>query len=166
MVFAPAPLSIFHSFISTAWEKHLMTGALPSTTRTMIVAIVPLAVSLIGCGRPGAGMYAVSGTVTWQGQPVPKGDIVFIPIDGAVAPDAAKIIDGKYRLMAKAGKKRVEIHAAHREGRIDPAMGEPPARPYIPSRFNSKSVLTAEIRPDGSNVFDFNLTDNEGKRPQ
>ena len=143
-----------------------MTGTLHWTTRTMIAVIVPLAVSLIGCGRPGPAMYAVSGTVTWQGEPVPKGDIVFIPIDGAVAPDAAKIIDGKYRLKAKAGKKRVEIHASRRDGRIDPVMGESPARPYIPTRFNAKSTLTAEVLPNDKNVFTFNLTDNGGKRPE
>ena len=132
----------------------------------MMAAIVPLAVSLIGCGRPGPAMYAVSGTVTWQGQPVPKGDIVFMPIDGAVAPDAAKIIDGKYRLMAKAGKKRVEIHASRREGPVNPAMGESPAKPYIPTRFNAKSTLTAEVLPNDKNVFAFDLTDSSGKRPK
>jgi hypothetical protein len=132
----------------------------------MIAAVVPLAVALAGCGGHGVETYAVSGTVTWQGQPVPNGDIIFAPLDGAVVPDAAKIINGKYRLQAKAGKNRVEIHAAHREGRINPVMGESRAKPYIPAQFNAKSVLTAEVLPDGKNVFAFDLTENEGKRPQ
>ena len=57
------------------------------------------------------------------------------------APDAAKIIDGKYALKTTAGKKRVEIHASRRaDGPPDPMMGELPATPYIPARFNAKSI--------------------------
>ena len=54
---------------------------------------------LLGCGD-NSGNYEVSGTVTWDGQPIPKGFISFIPDKdkGNSGPGGgAEIVDGKYR---------------------------------------------------------------------
>jgi hypothetical protein len=34
-----------------------------------------------GCGQEGISRYEISGTVTFQGQPVPEGNIAFEPVD-------------------------------------------------------------------------------------
>ena len=53
----------------------------------------------IGCDKGGPARYDVSGTVTYQGQPVPIGSIVFEPDStkgNSGASGSAQIKDGKY----------------------------------------------------------------------
>jgi hypothetical protein len=114
---------------------------------------------LTGCGRGGTPTYEVSGTVTWNGKSLPEGDIVFYPVDGAVAPDAGKVVDGRFHFRARAGRKRVEIRASREEGPIDPVMKSVPRRSYIPRRYNDRSALTADVTPGGDNRYVFELTD-------
>ncbi len=66
---------------------------------------------LTGCGASGPETYSVSGRVTFNAEPLPEGRIIFSPSDGSVAPDAGKIVEGRFEFQAKPGKKRVEIHA-------------------------------------------------------
>src|SRR5262245_61214826 len=85
-------------------------------------ALLPLA---FGCGTEPKS-YRVKGTVTYNEQPVPEGDIHFLSVDGRWGAEAGKIKDGRYELMAKAGIKRVEITASRaRPGGARGAGGEP-----------------------------------------
>jgi hypothetical protein len=111
---------------------------------------------LAGCGKPASNTLTVTGAVTFDGQPIPTGDIVLIPADGKTSSDAGHIVDGKFTLQAKPGKKRVEIHAT-RSGKIDPDMGQS-QESYIPARYNSQSALTANVDPAKENSFKFDLT--------
>ena len=57
--------------------------------------LVVLAMVLTGCGQDdGPPRYSLSGTVTYEGQPVPFGWMVFSPAQGPGA--TANIEDGKY----------------------------------------------------------------------
>jgi len=112
-----------------------------------------------GCGTSGPARYPVSGTVTFNGQAVPQGQIVFMPSDGSAPPDAGSIVGGKYSLRVSAGKKRVEITADRETGKVDPVMGAAPRESYIPARYNSESTLNVEVTPAGPNQFPFDLTD-------
>jgi hypothetical protein len=114
-------------------------------------------VMLAGCGPSGPKTFEVSGTVTWEGNPVPEGDIVFLPVDGKVSPDAGKIHDGRFQFRAKAGKKRVEIHASRDNGVVDPVMKTTGREPYIPQEYNAKSILEVEVEDKGLNHFTFHL---------
>jgi hypothetical protein len=109
-----------------------------------------------GCNSPATDKVPVSGTVTFSGQPVPTGDIVFIAADGATASDSGRITDGKFNFQTKPGKKRVEINAT-RAGKVDPVMG-PSQEPYIPAKYNSQSTLTVEVVRDKENNFPLELT--------
>ena len=115
----------------------------------------------LGCGPSGPKTYTASGAVTFDGQPVESGEIIFRAADGAAASWEGKIEGGKYSLQVTAGAKRVEITA--RRQTASPAAadsGEPAIQfeSYIPEQYNEKSTLTAEVSADGDNVFDFNLT--------
>lgn len=72
--------------------------------RWMLAALVLFA----GCG--GEREYHLSGTVTYKGQPIPEGYIVFEP-DGSQgntgAPGRCKILDGKYDTRADKGRGTV-----------------------------------------------------------
>jgi hypothetical protein len=99
---------------------------------------------------------AVSGTVTWEGAPIPHGDIRFFPLDPHITPTAGKIIDGAYAFEARPGEKRVEITSYRLSGKLTPA-GKPIGEMYIPDRYNANSTLTADVTFDGDNQFNFDL---------
>ena len=60
-----------------------------------------------GCGKDGMELHDVSGSVTFQGQPVPAGTVMFQPdaSKGVSGPAGLAIIrDGKYDTSAEGGK--------------------------------------------------------------
>lgn len=119
-------------------------------------AIPAVAIAIIGCG--GSDMperVTASGAVSFDGTPVEKGQIVFLPADGKGRTDAAEIADGNYSLEVTPGKKRVEITATREAGVA--ADGLPNYEDFVPKSYNTDSKLTAEVTADGENDFDFPL---------
>ena len=119
---------------------------------TAIVALVSS-----GCGPAGPEKYEVSGTVTYAGKPVSSGDVIFIPEDTSLAPEAGKIVDGRFTALAKAGKCRVEITALDIGPDTPVMMGSPIASNYIPEKYNRESTLAIEVKPNDDNVYEFPL---------
>lgn len=114
---------------------------------------------LLGCGPSGVKKYPVSGTVKLSDGPLPDGHIVLMPVEGGGAPDADKIVDGKFAFQATPGKKRVEITASRESGPVDPVMGQAPREEYIAAEYNVESKLTAEVTSSGPNTFEFTVTE-------
>ncbi len=112
-----------------------------------------------GCGSAD-GLHAVTGTVTFDGQPVESGEIIFRAEGGEEASAAGKIVDGRYSLRAAPGPKRVEITAMRQVETPQAASGEPALsfQSYIPEKYNRRSELTAEVTAGGPNRFNFELT--------
>lgn len=120
-----------------------------------------LLVGTCGCGSSSPTLYDVTGTVTFDGQPVTDGEIILIPVEPGETPDAGPIKDGKFSLKARPGEKKVDIQAVRKHPTKtvpDPVTGTRPAlESYIPERYNSKTELTAEIGP-GQEPLEFDLT--------
>jgi hypothetical protein len=106
-----------------------------------------LTAAALGCGSSGPREYEVTGTVTFDGQRVPVGDITFLPEEKEFGPDAGKIVDGQYRAKVKAGKKRVVIQASRPVPGKKGPMGEPAIEDYVPARYSDrdKTELRAEV---------------------
>lgn len=119
-------------------------------------------VGLVGCGGPSDAptRVPVSGEVTFDGEPIAQGDIIFRPeMEGGVT-DAAKIKDGKYEMEVVPGKYRVEIRALREVGpakTLDSGEAGPNLEPYIPENYNDKSDLSAEVKESGNDPFNFTL---------
>jgi hypothetical protein len=129
---------------------------------------------LSGCGGKSVERAAVQGHVTYRGQPIQDGTILFSPTGRAkgerLEPAGSKIVNGEYHLDGKmgpmVGAQRVEIQAYRKTGRKIPDMlGDvsKPDRPLVdevipilPATFNVESTLTADIAP-GENTKDFEL---------
>jgi len=113
-----------------------------------------------GCGPSEPALYDASGAVMFNGQPVPDGEVTFVSEDGrASAP--GRIKDGSYSLKATAGKKIVRIRAMKiKPGGARDAFGAPAPEDYLPARYNTQSILHADVAPAGPNQFDFALTSN------
>jgi hypothetical protein len=117
----------------------------------------------IGCG--GAGLATVEGTVTFDGQPVENGSIVFEPADGVGPATGGMIERGKYLLDGEnrvpPGKKIIRITAARNTGKkVEPMPGAPKVdevEQFIPPAYNSASKLTCEVAA-GRGRHDFALT--------
>ena len=126
--------------------------------KTSATAVALCCFCLVGCG--GDGKYPVSGTVTWEGDPIPadhNGHIMFMPIDPSTGPDAGPIgPNGGYSFRASPGEKRVEILISRPKGKRVEAMGMAAEEMYVPRKYNEESELKASVKEE-ANTFDFAL---------
>jgi hypothetical protein len=101
----------------------------------------------------------VTGTVTLDDRPLPAGEIIFVPDDKNQHPEPGRIANGRFELMAREGKKHVQISASKiiPGSKVRGAGGEPVAEEYIPERYNSATQLTYEVKPQAENVAEFKL---------
>ncbi|HTN76542.1 MAG TPA: hypothetical protein VL096_14885 [Pirellulaceae bacterium] len=114
---------------------------------------------LSGCGEKGPKLYDISGTASYDGVPIEKGEISFVPADATQSPDGAAIENGKFQLKAQAGPKTVQIRGSRplpKERQDNPQMGLL-YEDYIPAQFNSSSTLKEEVKASGGNNFTFDL---------
>src|SRR5260370_41928529 len=111
------------------------------------LAFATLLFFVLGCGAGGPAMYRVTGTVTFDGRPVESGEIIFVPVDKGVAPDAGRIDNGAYDLLVKAGKKRGEIRASRPGLGGEPNPMGPVYQDYIPEKNNTRTTLAAARSP-------------------
>ena len=112
---------------------------------------------LAGCSD--SGLYTVTGTVSWNGELLARGDIILTPPEGSGIPIAGKIANGRFRLKTPAGKYDVAIFATREIGGFDPQMGAVPREMYIPERYNDQTTLSVKIGPDQPTHFEYALTD-------
>jgi hypothetical protein len=135
-------------------------------SRSLPVAVLSLAL-LAGCGDSDNPRAAVQGSISYDGQPVDEGGIVFIPVGGGPGGQAVRatgdIKDGKYELNRRQGpmpgKHRVEIYWRKKTGKKVPGEGGHPKDEVvqaIPSKYNTSSTLTRDVE-SGRNTFDFEL---------
>ena len=131
-----------------------------STTRRSLVAAL-LSFVAIGCGDDGPVKYEVTGIASFQGKPIEKGEIRFLPLDGKGTVGSAPITDGEFELMSEPGTKRVEIRAAvksKRQMKGPPGMTMPVMMDeMLPPKYHRESTLQKDVTPDGDNHFEFEL---------
>ena len=123
-----------------------------------------------GCNRnQGPERVVVSGTVTFDGKPIPDGEIRFMPDAAADAPvSASPIVDGTYKVDAHGGvpigTHTVQVNAYRAvamkpgpEG-VMPMTINKPRQQYLPKRYNSDSQLKMSIESGGRRITkDFEL---------
>ncbi len=136
---------------------------MPATMGKSVWLVLAALATIAGCG--GSERSAVSGKVLLDSQPVEEGTISFVPTGKSTGqPVWGKIQSGSYAIPAKEGPSngayRVEIRWPRKTGKKLPALAPFPESDEhveaIPTRFNSESELTAEIKP-GNNLLDFEL---------
>ena len=131
--------------------------------RWIAAVLLVASASVVGCGGGGDGLtlYPVTGTVTFDDQPVSEGRVVFRKKEGDQKAFSGEIKEGKYQLDAEPGKMSVEVVASRPvPGKFDTSNGtpEPVGEMYIPAKYNEKTTLEAEVKPDGDNEIPFALT--------
>ena len=134
--------------------------------------VLVLGVVVAGCGFETDSLprEAVSGTVTFKGQPLDVGSIMFRPIGGSVSTDGLiengsyaisrdkGLVPGTYKVLVSARKgsepKRAEGVAPGSEPR---PKAKGPTADRIPPQYNTETTLTALVTAGGKNAFDFDL---------
>jgi hypothetical protein len=73
------------------------------TSRFLVTALTSAAfVAVLGCSDDGLGKrFPVTGTVTYKGQPLPKGAITFLPIEPSGRGATGEIKDGSFTMMTQ-----------------------------------------------------------------
>ena len=132
-----------------------------------VLASTVLLLSLAGCGPDGPQRAEVSGTIKFNGEPIPEGSINFFPTDGTKGPEAGAVVtNGKFHIPYSTGpvvgKHTVELKYFGETGQMVQDPTAPPGK-MIPLRDNLfKTVITEpivrEVKPNaGDNVFDFDI---------
>jgi hypothetical protein len=151
-----------------------MTGRFNILARTVAVSLGTVVImSSLGCGSSikAPDLHPVSGTVTFQGIPVPGAKLVFIPANENPAKPSIERsagetdAEGSYELTwgvdeaagSPAGKFKVIIFAFQDVDSSYDSETKPPS--LIPEKYNSPvlSGLTADIKEDADNVINFEL---------
>jgi hypothetical protein len=110
---------------------------------------------------------SVSGTVSFKGDPLKSGMIQFQPAQGEATAGGSGIIDGRYSIPRSEGlvpgKYQVMITGvltppvAAKAEMPGESLPTGPAVELIPTKYNSKTELTAQVTKDGPNRFNFEL---------
>lgn len=122
-----------------------------------------LLLTTAGCvgGTDGPQTFTTSGKVTWKGEPIETGRIIFRMEEGDRKGFSAPIKDGSYSIETQAGRMRVEIRASRIiPGEFDesnPDEKTPKGEMYIPPEYNSRSTL--EYNVTESSNHDISLTE-------
>lgn len=117
---------------------------------------------LVGCSSDG-GKGTVEGTVTLNGQPLEKGLIRFVPVDGDSQPADGTIAGGKFTVIAPVGDFRVEITSPKVVGQTK--MYDTPDSPTvdkieeaIPPKYNVQTELKITVTKGKTENKQFDLT--------
>ncbi len=111
---------------------------------------------LAGCGKPATPTpVEITGKVLLDGKPMSDGDIYFQPTDGRV-PVQAKIASGSYSLKPLPGEYRVSIQQERDSGEKN-MYGDPQMMSTVARRFNTETILKANVTSDGPTTFDFEV---------
>ncbi|MEO0529980.1 MAG: hypothetical protein AAF266_05300 [Planctomycetota bacterium] len=142
-----------------SWRNKPATGAAKLALVLLAVSLVPFA----GCRDPN-GRQSISGEITFDGQPLPSGQMSLRPFESG--PSAAgRIKDGKFMLPADKGpvpgKYLVSIESMQPTGRTvgltGTALKVEEMQQVVPDEYNAGSQLVIEVTGDGENHFDFEL---------
>jgi hypothetical protein len=138
----------------SAWSKDSMTNNQRRHCQIKIAIVALFSASLLGCG--GQKAYHLSGSVTFKGNPIPEGYIVFEP-DGREGNSGSsgysKILDGKYNTRNSDGMPvvggphviRIVAHSARvQTGTLEGGGGEVDLPPLLfpPYSFNQDLPTT------------------------
>lgn len=114
-----------------------------------------------GCGGGGPPTYPVSGSVVYDGKPVPTGMVALVPAASGPRATGAIAADGSFTLEAPAGDYKVAVLAPRETSMGDlsennwvEAFRKSSPEPYVPGLYSDPETtpLSFTVTPDGENL--------------
>ncbi|MEM9185183.1 MAG: hypothetical protein AAGB00_01655 [Planctomycetota bacterium] len=93
--------------------------------------------------------------MSFQGAPIEFGMITFEPV-GNGSGAGAKIVGGRYDLVAEPGEYQVKIEALRQVGTVE-SLNQADVQQYLPAQYNESTELSAVVEPTGSMDLPFEL---------
>lgn len=120
--------------------------------RMPLIVIACLAISIAGCDSKGD-KFEIQGRVTFQGEPITEGKLLFLPVDQSRPQAVATISDGEYVTAepggVSVGRYKVQVFGYRKTGKVQDLGGllgeQEEQEQYIPVEFNRETKLTVEI---------------------
>jgi hypothetical protein len=141
----------------------IISSLFPSLSTVRILSCAGSLLTLVLAGGCWSSQTSVEGDVTYDGQPVGVGRILFLPENPKLIKRGGRFENGHYKLATPegppAGTHKVEIHWLKPTGKkYRNEFGEEldVLDEGLPDKYNTKSTLTATVKP-GRNVVDFKL---------
>jgi hypothetical protein len=172
----PVPVSVEQRHARTRLPCHMSSAGVYSRRSNRAgakslraSAILVLGLILVGgCSRGSRVGKEVSGHVTFQKQPLAVGMIEFLATTpegnggGAIVhrgryavPPAAGLSAGNYRVRITS--KRLRTTSEDDTSEQGDRRGQPATPVKIPEKYNTSTVLTAEVKSGGPQTIDFDL---------
>ncbi|WP_425615296.1 hypothetical protein NA78x_005211 [Anatilimnocola sp. NA78] len=130
--------------------------------RSLLVLVAVLLGTIAGCGGGAGGLTTVSGTVKVDGEPLKKGAISFLPVDGQSTTAGGAITDGTFTVQVPKGMQKVVINAPKVTGMRK--LYDTPDSPTmettaesLPAKYHSATELTLDVK-GGSVKQDWDLS--------
>ena len=134
-----------------------------------------LVLLIAGCGGGGnpQGRLPFSGNVTLDGQALKGGYLILEPKSGQKTQSGGMIHEGRFEVpQNKGAAPGLYAVAIYSGDTTQPPSGVSPGTPeyevamkkvktrgeQVPTKYNTKTTLTAELKVDGENEFTFDLT--------
>lgn len=153
-----------HSRIRPCPNSGDLMNMLNRHPRVLLIIIGCLSMTFGGCSKKSE-QFEIRGQVTYQGQPIADGKILFMPIDESRPQAIAKIVDGEYVTASPGGvfvgEYKVQVFGYRGNGKIQD-LGElyggkqEQQVQYVPAKFNQETELTVDISSEESE-YDFEL---------
>jgi hypothetical protein len=129
-------------------------------TLTLLLAAAALALAATGCGPSGPKLVKLSGTVTFKGEPVPAGYVIFTPPSGVGSVRSIPIKNGRYDTSEMVGEKGV--HPGPNAVRITGFNGKK-EKFYADGKQIFNPVDEQFTVPDAGGTKDFVVPESAGK---
>lgn len=123
-----------------------------------------MGVGLWGCGgKPGPVLVQLSGTILFEGQPIPPGTLTFVPKEGKGPTATGTVADaGRFTVSTHSpgdgippGVYRIRVESWE----TPPTMGGPPAKSAVPERYTNLNTtdLTLDVPNEKEQIVEIVL---------
>jgi hypothetical protein len=137
---------------------------------SLLIALFTAVALISGCGDGTIRTFNVTGTITFDGEPLSNASVTFTPVDEGNQAYGLTDANGRYVLQTRFGRPgagttpgNYAVHIVRQkdtQGRDPDSPGEPPPpESLIPERYTdpATSGFAATVEKGKRNVFDFNL---------
>jgi hypothetical protein len=136
------------------------------SSKYVLLGIGVCLILVSGCGS--GSRVPLSGEVTFEGQPLSNGTIVFTPVDATAGPSTGcDIVAGKYQVPGEMGASpgvvyQVQITSLAKSGKFIANPFDPKGPPveldanFLPVTYNTRSILKIKV-VSGNNHVNFAL---------